>query len=146
VSFSAQEVKARFASFAGEKVTIDNTGMMIGDPNVAMLHNHGFDGLSEQPNGLHTGANGGYQVVNLAALAGAKRIPLLGYDMRYHGGKSHSHNGHEIKHPEDSYANYAKHFATMLPQLKKLGVQVINCTTGSAIRCFAMGKIEEVLA
>ena len=145
VSFTAEEVKEWFASFAGQKVTIENTGMLVGDPSVAMLHNYGYEGLSEKTNGLSTGSNSGYQAVNVATLSGAKRILLLGYDMRFHGKRSHSHNGHPVKLPEDKYTQYAGAFKTMLPQLKRLGVEVINCTEGSAIQCFPFSTIEKEL-
>ena len=150
VRFSAEQVRTAFARFAGQKVTIDGTGMMVPDPDVFMLHNDGVsgkhDGLTECPNALRTGSNGGYQAVNLAVLAGAKRVLLLGYDMRFPDGRSHSHNGHPSRHPETNYSQYAKHFATMLPDLVRLGVEVINCTPGSAIQCFPVAALESVLA
>jgi hypothetical protein len=34
----------------------------------------------------------------------------------------------------------------MLPQLAKLGVEVVNCTPDSAIRCFRFSTIEAELA
>lgn len=148
VSFTAAEVRNRFASFSGQKVTIDGTGMRVSDANVFMLHNddeNGHEGLSERPNGVKTGSNGGYQAVNIATLAGAKRILLLGYDMRFSGKRSHSHNGHPAKTPEASYARYARRFSSMLPQLGKLGVSVINCTPGSLIQCFPFSTIEKEL-
>lgn len=130
-------------SFQGQKVTIENTGMLIGDPDIFMLHNFGYEGLSEIPNGVQTGCNGGYQVVNIATLAGAAKVLLLGYDMRFPGGKSHWHKGHPVKIPEDRYLQYASSFKTMLPQLKKMGVSVINCTPGSALKAFPFSTIEE---
>ena len=134
-----------FKSFAGHKVTIENTGLLIKDEAVFMLHNLNNEQLSESPNGIHTGSNGGYQAVNIAVLSGAKRIILLGYDMRFPGGKSHWHGGHPVKNPADHYTMYAGKFATMLPQLKRLGVEVINATPGSAIKCFPFMDLNEAL-
>ena len=144
-SFTAEQVRERFASFAGQKATIDGTGMMVPDPAVFMLHNHGREGLSEQPNGLHTGMNGGYQAINLAVLAGARRVLLAGYDMRFPGGRSHSHNGHPHSHPEANYSLYASKYSSMLPQLGRLGVDVVNCTPGSAIDAFPRGDLASLL-
>ncbi len=144
-SFPAEEVKRRFAEFPGQKMTIENTGMMISDAAVFMLHNSGPDGLSEKPNAICTGCNGGYQAVNIAVLAGAKRILLVGYDMRFTGGRSHSHNGHPTRQPESAYARYAQSFKTMLPQLKRLGVEVVNCTPGSLIACFPRAELVDAL-
>lgn len=112
-----------------------------------MLHNYGNEGLSELLNGLNTGSNGGYQAVNLAALTGARRILLIGYDMRFPGGKSHWHGGHPPsgRVPESSYTMYARKFSTMLEQLTRLGIEVVNCTDGSAIRCFPFSSLEREL-
>jgi len=144
-AFTAEQVKAAFAAFAGQKVTIENTGMMCPDADVFMLHNYENKGLSERANGLHTGSNGGYQALNIATLAGAALVLLIGYDMRYDGKRTHSHNGHPTGHPESAYSNYAKNFSTMLPQLAKLGVKVINCTPGSMVTAFPRGDIASVL-
>ena len=140
------KAKPAFVAHAGIKVTIENTGMLIRDEAVHMLHNSGGELLSDAPNGIHTGSNGGYQAINIAYLAGAKRILLLGYDMKFPAGKSHWHGGHEIKVPESHYTGlYAVKFKTMLPQLKKAGVEVINCSIGSSIQCFPFAPLAEAL-
>lgn len=144
-SFTKEEQIAAFRDFDGQKVTIENTGMMIADPEVAMLHNFGQLGLSEQPNGIHTGSNSGYQAINLAVLAGAKRILLLGYDMKFDKGRAHAHNGHPATTSECQYLSYAKSFSTMIPFLDRLGVEVVNCTPGSAIQAFKRGTVESLL-
>lgn len=151
VRFSEQEVRQAFAAFAGQKVTIGDTGMMVADADVFMLHNQSSEvcselGLSETPNALRTGSNSGYQAVNLALLAGAKRVALVAYDMRYAGRKTHSHDGHPIKQPEGSYLQFARNFASMVPQLGKLGVEVLNCTPDSAIDAFKREALARVLA
>lgn len=144
--FNTDEARIAFANFAGQKCTIEGTGMMVADPAVYMLHNLGTSGLSVQSNGLHTGLNSGYQSINLAFLAGAQRIVLVAYDMRYIAGRTHSHNGHPSRMPEDVYAqNYARVFPTMMPQLEKAGVEVINTSLDSAIQCFAKVPLESVL-
>jgi hypothetical protein len=137
--------RKEFMSHPGQKATIENTGMLIPDFDVFMLHNDGNEGLSERPNALNTGSNGGYQAVNLAWHSRPKKILLVGYDMRYPGGKSHWHGGHPTKMPESHYTMYARKFDTMLPQLKRSGVEVINCSPGSAIKCFPVSTLEAEL-
>lgn len=137
--------RAEYKAFAGERVTIENTGGLIRDPNVHMLHNYGTDGLSEQPNGIRTGTNGGYQALNIATLSGARRVLLLGYDMHFPGGKSHWHAGHPRKVPEQHYSGYARRFATIVQDVKRLGVEVINVTPGSKITCFPFLPLEQAL-
>ena len=139
------EKRPEFQAFAGQKVTIENTGCMVRDAEVFMLHNYGHEGLSDNPNGLSTGSNGGYQAVNIAVLAGAAKILLTGYDMRFPGGKSHWHSGHPIKVGEDRYAQYARSYKTMLPQLAELGCEVVNCTPGSAITAFRFSTVDKEL-
>jgi hypothetical protein len=145
-SFSKEEQRAAFASFSGQKVSIHNSGMQISDPAVFIMRNKDRSGLSEEPNSLCTGANSGYQALNLAVLAGAKRVLLVGYDMRFGAAQSHSHNGHPIKTAEACYVTFAKNFASMLPQLKKLSVEVINCNPKSAIGAFRKEDLASVLA
>ena len=118
---------------------------MIGDPGIFMLHNCGVSGLSERTNGLHTGSNGGYQAVNLAILTGATRVLLLGYDMHFDGTRSHWHKGHPVKVDEGRYSHFARNFNSMLPQLKQMSVEVVNCTPGSLISCFRRAELSAVL-
>jgi hypothetical protein len=136
---------ADFAAFAGQKCTIQNSGGMVRDAEVFMLHNLGSDKLSETPNGLNTGSNGGYQAVNIATLAGAAKVLLIGYDMHFPAGRSHWHAGHPVKVPEDRYSQYARSYKTMLPQLAALGVEVVNCTPGSRIDAFRFSDLKTEL-
>lgn len=153
--------RPEFKAFAGEKVTIENTGAMVSDFAVHMLRNSSQShplpgeepsgGLSEAPNALRTGCNGGYQAVNIATLAGAARVLLVGYDMHFPGGKSHWHRGHfvngrEVKTPEDRYFQYARAFKSMRAPLEKIGCEVVNCTPGSRIAAFRFSTLEAELA
>lgn len=140
-SFQPHEVKKAFQDFKGQKVTIKHNPMAT-DADILSLQNLGPDGLSENPKGIMTGSNSGYQALNIAFLSGAKTILLLGYDMRFPGGKSHAHNGHPVKQTEGAYMGYAKRFNSTTKTLEKHGVRVVNCTPGSSIDCFERGKIE----
>lgn len=142
--FTAEQVKRACAEFKGQKVTIQHP-TVYGGQDVLVLQNDGDDGLSERPDAVRTGKNSGYQAINIAVLAGAKKILLLGMDMRFVNGKSHAHNGHPVKHGESSYRKYAQSFRTMQTPIAKLGVSVINCTAGSLIQCFPFSTIEKEL-
>lgn len=150
VQFSAEEVKKAFAEFKGQKVTIKHQPMAEG-PDIFALRNDGAEGLCFKPDGIRTGMNSGYQSLNLAILAGAKKILLLGYDFNFPGGRSHAHNGHkdekgiEHKMPESAYTNYAKQFASMMKDVRKLNVDIVNCNRDSALRQFRFGTLEEEL-
>jgi hypothetical protein len=93
-----------------------------------------------------TGRNGGYQAMNLAVHFGAKRQLLVGFDMRAREGKSHWFGDHPTKSGPDIYANVMlPAFPTIVEPLKVLGVEVINCTPGSALTCFPMMSLEDAL-
>ena len=65
--------------------------------------------------------------------------------MHFPGGKSHWHGGHPTKDLESNYVRWARNYGTMLPQLRKAGVEVINCTPDSRITAFPRGELESLL-
>lgn len=143
LGLSKEEVAERFAKFAGQKVSIFGTGMRITDPKVHMLRVAEHRGLSRNPQRLVTGGNSGYQAINLAVLAGAAQILLLGYNMSYPGGSTHWHGGHPKRHDEASYFSYAKKFERMRGELG--AVKVINCTINSKLEAFPRGELASLL-
>lgn len=104
-------------------------------------------GLSRDGRLIHQGANGGYQACNLAYHWGARRIRLLGFDMKAGpGGKKHFHGDH----PSPMNANlpfgtWIANFQVLAKDLKSEGVEVINCTRDTDLRCFPIVPLEEVL-
>jgi hypothetical protein len=149
--------REEFKAFAGIKASIEQTGAEIEDDDVHMVRNaaavatalHAYGdgqtgGLSAFPNALRSGSNGGYQALGLAIAAGAARVLLLGYDMKFSGGKSHWHGGHAGARTTDDHpyrTTYTKAFEQLtLPP----GVQVINCTPDSNVRCFPFQPVDGV--
>ncbi len=136
--------------FKGLKVTLSNSrGHLDAYPDIKVVENTGTEGLERDPRGLRTGRNGGYQAINLAVHLGAKRILLLGYDMKAdRQGRTHWFGDHA------DWPTRASVFAgVMLPQFTKLaselealGVAVVNCTPGSALDVFAKVPLEQALA
>jgi len=146
MEFTAEEQRAAFGAFAGQKCTIANTGMLVGDPEVFMLKNGGHLGLSESKDALFTGSNSGYQAINLACLAGAKKILLLGYDLGFHKNRSHSHNGHPIKNTSAAhYSGWASNFFSLVEPLERLGIEVINCSRQTTLKAFRREALESIL-
>ncbi len=96
---------------------------------------------------IHYGANGGYQAINLAYLLGAKKIILLGFDMkRGKGNKSHWHGDHPGNlNKEMPMKTWLDNFPKLADDLKVEGVEVINATRDTALECFKKVKIEDVL-
>ncbi len=123
----------------------------FGDSRIKVLRN--LDqryGLAERRDGLHTGQNSGYQAINLAVHFGAARILLIGFDMQAAvvdgRPKTHWFGDHPGGTSDRVYAQMLKHFPSLLEPLKKRGVDVINCTPHSALKCFPMRKLEDVMA
>lgn len=110
-----------------------------------MLHNHGPSGLSDKRNGLMTGQNSGHQAINLAVLLGARRILLLGFDMKSSGGKTHWFGEHPTRTDESIFSAMLNNFPHMVRPLAALGVEVINCTPGSALQCFPKQTLDQTL-
>ncbi len=107
----------------------------------------GEEGLDlKTPTALRTGKNSGYQAINLAVKLGAKKIILLGFDLRHHGNnKHHWFGGRGPYHTVPPYHLFIPKFETMTKDLKKAGVTVINCTPESALKTFPIIPLKEAL-
>lgn len=114
-------------------------------PGWIIMNNTGFDGLETASMGLRTGYNGGYQAIGLAYHLGAKRIILLGFDMKdATDGRTHWHAPHRdgLRTP---YAECLAAFETIVQPLAHAGVEVINCTRRTALTAFPCAPLTEVL-
>lgn len=140
-----------FRDFKGVRVTVEQTGGMVEDEQVLMLRNLNNDGaqceLSTRSDGLATGMNSGYQAINLAYLTGAKRILLLGYDMQPVDGRAHFFGDHpdRIQTSEATFTAFRVHYQRLARELKRRGVEVINCSPVSALKCFPYAPLESLL-
>jgi len=96
---------------------------------------------------IYYGANGGYQAVNLAYLFGAKKIILLGFDMkRGENKKSHWHGDHPGPLNKDMpIKTWIKNFSKLAEDLKSEQVEVINSTRDTALECFKKIDLEVAL-
>lgn len=117
-------------------------------PGVQVLRNTGQHGLEHDPRGLKTGRNSGYQAINLAKHLGARRILLLGYDMRSGGrGRSHWFGDHPWQGANSSpYHSFIKCFERLAEPLKAAGLEVINCSRDTALDVFPKMSLVEALA
>ena len=150
LNLTAEEVKERFASFAGQKCSIKHGGSHVIDEAVHLLLNKGgtgnhSDGISKDPQGIATGRHSGYQALNIAILAGASKILLLGYDGTETDGRSHFHGGHPAKTPASAYQMYREAFSKGENAIRASGARVLNCSPGSKIKSFDQSGIEKEL-
>lgn len=94
---------------------------------------HAVEGV-ERFEGVTSGSNSGLLALRVAVSLGATQVRLYGYDMR----GTHFFG----RHPEPALKNttperfevFKRQFAAFKPK----GVEIINCTPGSALRCYPM--------
>lgn len=104
------------------------------------------DGLGKQ--GLRVNGNSGAGAINLAYHFGVRRVLLIGMDMQTgpHGEK-HWHADHPKPMVQGQmFEEWIKKMGVLAKDLKAEGVEVVNCTPGSALKHFPMGDLEQELA
>lgn len=125
--------------FAGLRVSVAAVG------GVNRLQVSGLTGFDSDPDCVRTGGNSGYQAVHVAAQAGAARILLCGFDMG--GGHWHAQHPSPLRttNPE-TFEVWIRRFETLAEALAQRGVEVLNCTPKSALRCVRYMDLERALA
>lgn len=129
--------------FAGLKVTAHDS---VPYRQVMELRNTGKEGFDPDPAAVRTGGNGGATAVHIAAHGGAARILLCGFDMR--GAGRHWHGEHPAplrSTSEHTFRKWIERFELLAAELKSRGIEVINCTPGSALQCCPFMDLEEAL-
>jgi len=115
--------------FAGLKVSCEPVN------GVLTLRNAGMVGYSEERDCVHTFGNSGAQAIQIAAKSGAARILLFGFDMR--GGHWHGAHAKPLRNASPgTFEKWIKSMEALAAELAKRSIAVVNCTEGSALRCF----------
>ena len=94
------------------------------------------------------GGNSGYLAVNLAFLMGAKKIILVGYDHQHTNNKSHFHGDHDPKifnRNADYTELWVDRFAQLSKDLNDHGIDLVNCSTETAIDSCRKGTLRQEL-
>lgn len=134
----------KWSSHSAETNNKDNDDLLA-RAGVRLVAGQAGDTFSTDPRVIHYGNNSGFQAINLAILLGARRIVLVGFDMRVVDGKRHFFGNHpeplsnriEYSYFVPTFANAARH----LPA----GVTILNATPGSALKCFPAVPLELAL-
>lgn len=133
--------------FKGRKVTIaprQGCSHFI-HKDVFVMGNGGTHGFDPRCNFLRSGGNSGYQAVHLAAHLGARLILLFGFDMRPKDGRHHWFGYHAWREGHvGNYPLFVGRFNGLASELSKKGIEVINCTPGSALKCFPISSLENI--
>lgn len=122
-------------------------------------------GLSHDPSVVHINNGSGPMAINFATLYGFKKLILLGHDMKFakdYDGKRKI-EGSTPRHYFGEYPKEMQHWPSvkiglskpgvidgliekyekMIPDLNKLGVDVVNCTPNSELKCFRHSTLEQ---
>lgn len=120
-------------------------------PDIRLLRPKAGPGLSHDPDFLKTGGgNGGFAAVNLAVLLGGRRLLLLGYDLGQPAGRpSHWHGDHpgSLRNTDEAmYATWRAGFEAAMPDIERLGLEMINCSEESLLECLPRRRLDQVLS
>lgn len=109
--------------------------------SVHHLRNTGIDGFDSNPENVRTGGNSGYAALHIAIHARAARILLLGFDMG--GAHWFGRHGFGLRNTDPgTFSRWIPRFATLVNK----GSEIINCTPGSALKCFPSMSLEDALS
>lgn len=93
---------------------------------------------------VRMGKSSGHGGIGLAVAMGARRIVLLGYDMRNVDRKSHYHHRGRPQ-SEETYTKYRDGFAGWRADAATLGVEIVNATPETALKEFPAVDIDDEL-
>jgi hypothetical protein len=85
--------------------------------------------------------------INYAFLAGASRIVTLGLDGRCGPGRERRFGSREQDTPgsRERYRHQEDVLRAMMIPLRFAGVEVVNCSPDTAVRCFPVAALEDVI-
>jgi len=101
-------------------------------------------GIEARPTYVAWNGCSGSSAINFAYHLGARRVVLLGFDMRRVDGKTNWHNDHPSP-DKNPYARFLQHYPRIAKDAEGLGLEIVNCTPGSAIDQFPIMTLEEYL-
>lgn len=108
------------------------------------------EGIGTDPAKLHQNRSSGACAIELARHLGAKRIVLVGFDMRKVGGRDNYHSDYPKpdRYPKrpDKYAWFLGAFPAIARDLEAQGIECVNATPGSALTLFPFTTIDDELA
>lgn len=88
---------------------------------------------------IPSGSNSGLLALHVAVMRGAKKILMMGFDMK----GSHYFGPH--KSLKNTTPARFEIFKRQFAQYKPAGVDIVNCTPGSALKAYRIGKLEDEL-
>lgn len=99
---------------------------------------------SVSPDYIATGGNSGFQAMNLAAIHGAKKIILLGFDYGFKAGTPKHFFG-DHPGPINRGSDYPQWIDRINKAALHIKIPVVNCSRETAITCFPRQIIQDAL-
>lgn len=105
--------------------------------------------LLDETGTVGAGGNSGFQAINLVIQFGAKRILLVGFDANGTYGNEHWYGRNtawQMNNPDEyNYIRWRKALEGVAAHIADLGVEIINTSRDSSIKCFQKMSIEDAL-
>lgn len=96
---------------------------------------------------IHGGRSSGHTAISLAIAMGAARVALVAYDMKLVAGCEHFHADYRGGRDLTIYEKeFVPGFAGWNEAARASGVELVNCTPGSAVMEFPFADLDEVLS
>lgn len=134
-------------SFGGLKLTSCTRCPSKGWKHVHRIRRSKMYGLeTERRDSIAWNNCSGASAINIAFWLGAKRIVLLGFDMRLDRGKKNYHNDYQgsVNNP-DIFKKHMRGFPQIARDALTVGIEILNATPNSAITNFPSVRLEEVV-
>lgn len=115
-------------------------------PNIKFLQRGKRRAFDDREGFITRGSNSGHGGMCLGALFGAKRIVLLGFDMKMVEGEHNYHDEHDREVPPSIYQDqFVRSFEFVKDYFKENNIEVLNATPGSALPTFPIVDPGEVM-
>ena len=135
----------RSLKFAGLKVMV---GHRRNYPEIFSLElSQTVKVFDPRPSHIVSGGNSGYMAMHLAAHFGVKRMLLCGFDMR-EGPRNRRHwfgNHPGLLNSKARFSGWIHAMDRLAKVFKERHIEVVNCSTNTALRCFKRTSIEDAL-
>lgn len=136
-----RKCQVKLDSYAGEIVLAVSQDQDRITPNAKYVNRERGDGFSNA--GALRGYDSGFAALNLAWQRGYRRIGLLGFDFKWHGPKSHFHEGYQDQNRKTP--NMLERWALAFDRVTHL-VDCVNYVgpLGSNVTAFPTRHLEEL--
>ncbi len=123
-----------FAFFSGLKATCNHKFVTEPRKNIKALLRGKPQGLETDPRKVSWNRSSGGSAINLAIHLGAKRIVLVGYDMRLIDGAKNWKPHKREKTKPNPYVRFREPFKKIMEDAKALGIEIVNASPKSSLR------------